>query len=520
MFLNCPTCNASVSPSGICPHCGAQLPPHPSQFNLPQELGLPAGTRLSNGSYEIRSILGQGGFGITYGGYDHQLAREIAIKEFFSAGSTRSGLIVSPPSQVSKQENLQYKRSFIDEARSLARFNDAGIVKVFNVFEENNTAYIVMELLKGLSLQKHVEDTGPLSEKDLLDIIQQMGASLSTVHAAGLLHRDIKPDNIMIVTRDDGSPRPVLIDFGTARAFSAGQTHSMTRQLTPAYAPLEQYASKARFGPFTDIYALAGTCYYCLSGQIPVSALDRVNGVELVPLDHIRPDVRRDLTEGILRGMKMNATERPQTMEEFVAGLKQARNRFGHPNPINGQFGDEEIDFMEAFPELFEPSLPRNPVSPPNRTNHQAPVRPPLPKYSFRPANIPPLRYLLVQGSWLTAVMAAGCLMTALSTSKFYGNLGAFGFLTYFNLLSGGFGAVGAFLGIVYSKRQPSTRNFAVMLGAFALLLLVLGNIATCIAAKGGVTVPEDTVSSNNIMGFMPVSLFGSALGGFLIFKT
>src|SRR5262249_55420317 len=156
------------------------------------------------------------------------------------------------------------KKGFLDEALILAQFQHPSIVQVYASFEENNTAYMVMEYLKGKTLATLLEGRGTIPERDAVGYIQQVGEALEVVHRANLLHRDIKPENI-IVTDDR---RVVLLDFGTAREFAAGRTRQMTAMLTEGYAPLEQYTQNARFGACIDVYALGGTLYHLLTGTL------------------------------------------------------------------------------------------------------------------------------------------------------------------------------------------------------------------------------------------------------------
>jgi serine/threonine protein kinase len=203
----------------------------------------------------------------------------------------------------------------LDEARLLASLNHPGIVKVYDFFEENNTAYMVMEYLRGKSLAKLVEERGgALGEKEAVGYILKVCEALEVVHKAGYLHRDIKPENIIVC--EDG--RVVLVDFGAARSFMAGKTGRMTVILTPGFAPYEQYATMARFGPTLDIYALGATLYYLLTGEVPISAPDRAIGVELRGVREINGRVSRQVEEAVMKAMAMRVEERPQSVEEFV----------------------------------------------------------------------------------------------------------------------------------------------------------------------------------------------------------
>jgi parallel beta-helix repeat protein len=197
----------------------------------------------------------------------------------------------------------------------LASLNHPGIVKVYDFFEENNTAYMVMEYLRGKSLAKLVEERGgALNEQEAVGYILKVCEALDVVHKAGYLHRDIKPENIIVC----GDGRVVLVDFGAARSFMAGRTGRMTVILTPGFAPYEQYATKARFGPTLDIYALGATLYYLLTGEVPISAPDRAIGVELRGVREINGRVSRQVEEAVMKAMAMKVEERPQSVGEFV----------------------------------------------------------------------------------------------------------------------------------------------------------------------------------------------------------
>ena len=209
--------------------------------------------------------------------------RAVAIKEFFPQvqGCSRNGTAVRPGGMITQAEYLEEKSKFLAEGQRLAQFQHPHIVKVFSLFEENNTAYMVMELLKGKTLLRIIEGHGPLEQTEALTYITQIAEALDVIHSAKLLHRDIKPENIIITE----ARRAVLLDFGSAREFAAGKTRRMTTTLTPGYAPLEQYGQRARFGVPSDIYSLAATLYHLLTGEIPIQATDRVSGVEL-PAPH------------------------------------------------------------------------------------------------------------------------------------------------------------------------------------------------------------------------------------------
>ena len=237
--------------------------------------GLPAQSRLH--WYVIERVLGQGGFGITYLARDTNLDQRVAIKEYLPVEfATRM-----PDASIrSRTEGLRDRyrwglERFIQEARTLARFDHPSIVRVLSVFEFNNTAYMVMRFEEGTNLAALLDRRGALPEDELLRILLPILDGLEGVHKAGFIHRDIKPDNIHI--GNDG--RPVLLDFGSARQ-SLGNAHTLTILVAPGYAPFEQYYSDSgNQGPWTDIYGLGATCYRAIAGRSPLDAVSRSKGI-------------------------------------------------------------------------------------------------------------------------------------------------------------------------------------------------------------------------------------------------
>jgi serine/threonine protein kinase len=222
----------------------------------------------------LEGVLGAGGFGITYLARDTHLDKQVAIKEYLPTDLAMRALDGSVVPVATEHEH-DYKwglERFIQEARTLARFSHPHIVRVNRYFEANGTGYMVMDYEKGESLNQLLRRSEPPDEPGLRAILMPLLGGLQAVHEAGFLHRDIKPSNIFL--RETGGP--VLLDFGAARAAVGGATRSMTAVLTPGYAPLEQYASNARQGPWSDLYALAGVLYRAIVGESPPDAVSRL----------------------------------------------------------------------------------------------------------------------------------------------------------------------------------------------------------------------------------------------------
>ncbi|MDE2741004.1 MAG: serine/threonine-protein kinase, partial [Gemmatimonadota bacterium] len=228
-------------------------------------LALSQGTRIRD--FEFHRVLGHGGFGITYLGWNLTLDIPVAIKEYLPTDlATREQdlFVVPQSSQVASDFQWGLER-FLDEARTLARFQHPNIVRVHQYFEAHGTAYIAMDYVEGEDLSTYLARKGTLSEDELKGILYPLLDALEVIHRADFLHRDIKPGNIVI--RDtDGSP--VLLDFGSARQAIEAKSRPITSIVTPGYAPIEQYSSQVRQGPWTDIYALGGVCYRALTGQV------------------------------------------------------------------------------------------------------------------------------------------------------------------------------------------------------------------------------------------------------------
>lgn len=276
------------------------------------------GFELQGSKYKIQKYLGKGGFGITYEGIQTGLNRRVAIKEFFMGEyCTRSSETSQVIFNTSKAEEIvaKYREKFFKEAKTIANLSHPHIVKVIDVFCENNTAYYAMEYISGGSLTTLVENNGPLQEDYAWQIIRQIGEALGYVHQNHILHLDVKPDNIMLRDRNDA----VLIDFGVAKKYS-DSGHQVTKTpvgISRGYAPLEQYeeGGVSAFSPATDVYSLGATMLYLLTGERPPEAQDIV-GRGLPPFPkHISLRTR----QAIAAAMQPLAKNRLKSVSEFLS---------------------------------------------------------------------------------------------------------------------------------------------------------------------------------------------------------
>ena len=280
---------------------------------------LPIGTVLA-GQYIIEKVLGQGGFGITYCVKDHKTDERYAVKEFFpDIMATRTQTMVVPYSG-ERGENFTYgKECFLQEAETLAKFigND-GIVRIHSYFEENGTAYFVMDYVEGASLDAYIKEMGgSLSYDETLKILTPVMDALAIVHGRGIIHRDVTPDNIFITK--DGTVK--LLDFGAARYSLGDRSQSLDVVLKHGFAPKEQYVRRGKQGPFTDVYALGATFYYMLTGRRPPDSVERMDIDNLVPPTTLGVKLPEYAEKAILDALKVQPADRFQNMQAFKSAL-------------------------------------------------------------------------------------------------------------------------------------------------------------------------------------------------------
>ena len=329
-------------------------------------LALPQGTRI--GDFEFHRVLGHGGFGITYLGWNHALDIPVAIKEYLPADLAirESDLSVVPQSsQVAADFQWGLDR-FVDEARILARFQHPNIVRVHHFFQAHNTAYIVMEYAEGETLSAYLNRKGILTESELKAILHPILDGLAAVHRADFLHRDIKPGNIVIRAEDRS---PVLIDFGAARQAVGAKSRSVTSIVTPGYAPIEQYSTRGNQGPWTDIYALAGVCYRALTDEVPADATDRVRRDPLIPVaDRCKGRASQHFLAAIDHALQVDEDARPQSVSEWRDALADTASISSPSGSSAASEWHAELAVDSALPQGHSKS---------ERTIDESPNRPP-----------------------------------------------------------------------------------------------------------------------------------------------
>lgn len=302
-------------------------------------------TLLHNRRYAIQKPLGQGGFGITYLAYDNVNRKQVAIKEFFMKElCNRNGKThhMSVPSTGSRQLVDKFKAKFLKEANTIANLSHPNIIKIYDIFEENDTAYYAMEYISGGSLADMLEKEPEkrFCEVDALHYLRQVAGALNYIHMLGINHLDIKPDNIL-----DDNGRAVLIDFGVAKRYDndGHQTSTTPVGLSHGYAPLEQYKNGgvAELSPATDIYSLGATLYKLITGQTPPDANDVLeNG-----LPDIEDMMSTQCADAIKKAMRSKRAYRQQSIDEFLNMLPQEET-------IEATADDDEVEIVEAEDKL------------------------------------------------------------------------------------------------------------------------------------------------------------------------
>ena len=314
----CIGCMSELNSDGICPSC--QLV---QKDYAPIPRCLVPGTILEN-RYYLGKVIGEGAFGITYIGWDSRLAIPVAVKEYYPSDLVSRDLVRGTDTNVyffekEGQETYQQQlKQFLDEARNLSRFNQVnGIVAVRDFFYANNTAYIVMDYIEGCSLKSYVKEHGPFSGDKTLQLMKPVMEALSKVHAIGLIHRDISPDNILMNERGE----LILVDFGAARMRNSELTRSMTVVFKRGYSPEEQYRARGKQGPATDVYSICATMYFMMTGKAPEEAIQRLLEDKTVPLKQFSTGLSSVQIDAITKGMAVQAKDRYPSLQDLMQDL-------------------------------------------------------------------------------------------------------------------------------------------------------------------------------------------------------
>jgi serine/threonine protein kinase len=337
-------------------------------------LALPKDTILA-GQYVIERVLGQGGFGITYEATDHKTGQKVAVKEFFpDTMATRTQATVTAFAGDSEEGFSYGKECFLQEAETLAEFiGNPNIVRVHTYFEENGTAYFVMDFIEGTSFDAYLKERGGrISYEEAERILLPVMDALAAVHSKGIVHRDVTPDNIYITK--DGTVK--LLDFGAARYSLGDKSRSLDVVLKHGFAPKEQYTRHGRQGPFTDVYALGATFYFAITGRRPPDSIDRLEVDKLIPPSQLGVAIPPLKENALLFALNVQPNKRFQTMAAFRQALSQTsvQQPVQQPQPVQQRYFTQ--------PQAVTPQS--QPVQPQPVTPQPQPTTPWTPPPSIR----------------------------------------------------------------------------------------------------------------------------------------
>lgn len=379
----CYNCFQSMADgAAVCPSCGYKASAQTDKYPM----ALPPGTVL-NGRYILGRVLGQGGFGITYVAQDHKTGSLVAVKEYFpDTMAARTGGPSVSAYTGQREENFLYgKECFLNEAKTLAEFiGNPNIVRVHSYFEENNTAYFVMDYVQGTSLQDYLKQRGRLSWEETKHILEPVIEALASVHSRGVIHRDVTPDNIYIT--NDGTVK--LLDFGAARYSLGDKSRSLDVVLKHGYAPREQYSRHGRQGPYTDVYALGATFYYALTGRLPPDSIDRQDEDEFILPSSLGVKLPAKAEDALCKALAVSAQDRFQSMSEFYLALNEGGQEPAPPVPPRPQPeppgpAPEPFPGPEPGPVPAPGPAPAPEPTPAPRPGPISPVQKRLPKWAL-----------------------------------------------------------------------------------------------------------------------------------------
>ena len=313
-----------------CPKCG-----YDPEKTKNAEYALTPGTILA-GKYLVGKVLGQGGFGITYIGWDIALERKVAIKEYYPSGqvsrSPGTRNLTWYTTEAAEQARRDGMQMFLKEARKMSRADGIpGVVRVLDLFQENGTAYIVMEFIEGVTLKAKLQQTGPLPWEQVREIFLPAIQTMAQVHKAGLVHRDLSPDNIMLLP--DGGVK--ILDLGAAKDLSINSGASSMQVAKSGFSPLEQYTQRGGSGPWTDVYSMAATIYYTLTGKLPPNAIDRLDKDTLSWENAALLALPPQALKALQKAMAVQAQNRTQSMDALGQGL-MGKKQSPQPQTVPG----------------------------------------------------------------------------------------------------------------------------------------------------------------------------------------
>ena len=364
----CYTCMNELDEYGICPQCRCANHADDVIYRLKP------GTIL-NHKFLVGNCLGEGGFGITYIGRDLTLDIRVAIKEFFPNGYVNRNHNITQLVAATTENKSSYfqkgRKNFLEEARRIARLTDVpGIVDVREYFEENNTAYIIMEYLNGVNLSSYLKQNGIFSPEKIFELMYPITKSLETMHEEGIIHRDISPDNIMYLK--NGTLK--LMDFGSARYFTNSQKE-MSVMIKQGYAPEEQYSENGDQGPWTDVYGLCATMYRCITGVVPDNAIDRIRSDTMKSPAELGVPISEAMNNTLMYGLAVFKNDRCKDMRELSYLMDSAMNNnnaaFNNGNDyyqrVNRTINANTSSvYQNGYPEQYpinQPTTGRNPDS-------------------------------------------------------------------------------------------------------------------------------------------------------------
>ena len=371
------------------------------------------------GDFEIREVIGVGGFGVVYRAWEAALERDVAIKEYMPMGMVgrdAHGQLTLRSRSHQADFDLGL-RSFLNEAKLLARFDQPSLVKVHRFWEEGGTAYMAMPFYRGQTLRQRRQELGavPVTEAWLMAMLEPLLAALAEMHRVEVFHRDIAPDNILWC--DDN--RPVLLDFGAARRVLADRTQHLTAVLKPQFAPIEQYsdAHAMRQGAWTDIFALASTCYFMLTGRPPLPATARILSDDLTPLAEIAPPgFSMRVLQTLDWAMALRPGERPQSVAALLDALHGRANVPPRPAPVR-VLAPPALDDASGYEQTHQATTPFRTESITASVRFRESLdtataqwdglsqRPPAPGRPHRPTRIKSYQWLLVLAVAVSATL-------------------------------------------------------------------------------------------------------------------